>query len=351
MISLYRAFIYFVGRKLGLVQLLTYKVYFLIALLTSCLEAGEGKFLNPVTDVCWECLFPITVSGVSVTPQYEDLNTHKSRICVCPGVPPKAGIPLVYWEPTRLVDVTRHAYKLLGLGGISLGKETVKNRGSVGIVGDGPTQNSFYHVHWYTYPLFALLDLFTDFGCVEKNTLDVLYMSELDPLWNDDQLTLLINPEAALFATPAAQLACVADCAASTFTKPQDALFWCAGCEGSLYPMSGTVSHHVGGIQASSLLVYRIIAKMHRLALQKGYEAEEYCLAKPMPIIKKSLYKTQLIYPIPQTTGPCHPLGKSDLLWGSQKSFPQGGEDFIYLIWIKKQCCLDAVKPIATGVL
>lgn len=320
---------------------------FLLSFLTA--EGSDGKLLNPITDVCWECLFPITVSGVNVTPKYEDLRKHSSTVCVCAGVPPKVGIPLTFWEPAKLIDVTRHAYKLLGLGGISVGKETVLNRGSVGIVGDGPTQTSFYHVHWYNFPVFALLDLFMDMGCLEKSELDMLYMSELDPLWNDDQLALLVNPEVSIFSNPLAQLACVADCTASTFSKPQDKLFWCAGCEGSLYPFSGTVAHHLGGIQASALLVHRLIAKMHRLGLQKGYEAEEYCMSKPMPIIKKSLYKTQLAFPTPQTKGPCHPLGQSDVVWGANKSFPNGGEDFVYLVWTKRQCCIDAIKPVVTG--
>lgn len=325
-------------------------ILFLLLPIFFC-EGRDGTFLNPITDVCWDCLFPITLSGVNVTPTYADQVSHHKAVCVCPGVPPKVGIPITFWEPTRLVDVTRHAYKLLGLGGVSIGPETVMNRGSVGVMGDGPGQNSFYHVHWYTYPLLSLLNLFTDFSCIEKSNMDVLYMSELDPLWNDDQLSLILNAEAAIFSNPLAQLTCTADCAASTYGKPLDKLFWCAGCEGSLYPLNGTVAHHVGAVQASALIVHRIIAKMHRLALQNGYDEDEFCMAKPMPIIKKSLYKTQLAYPIPQTKGQCQPLGKSDILWGAGKSYPYGGEDFIYLIWVKRQCCLDAVKPAILGGL
>ncbi len=113
----------------------------------------------------------------------------------------------------------------------------------------------------------------------------------------------------------------------------------------------GTVAHHIGAIQASSLLVHRTLAKMHRLLQQKGYEETEFCQPKLMPLIKKSLYKTQLVYPIPQTKGPCHPLGESDLLWGSGQSYPKEGEDFVYLIWMKKHCCLDAIKPAVAGSL
>ena len=325
------------------------KWFISLLVLPFLLSANEGKFINPITDVCWECLFPITLSGMNITPGHSDLSSHTKAVCVCPGIPPKVGVPLTFWEPSRLVDVTRHPYKLMGLGGISIGKETIKNRGAVCEIGDGPSRKSFYHVHWYAYPLFSLLDLFTDFTCIEKGELDVFYMSELDPLWNDENLSLLFNGEAAFFANPAAQLACIADCTASSYKKPLDSLFWCAGCEGSLYPLNGTVGHHVGAIQSSALLVHRTIAKMHRLLQQKGYEDDEFCQAKLMPIIKKSLYKTQLVYPIPQTKGECHALGKTDLLWGSGKSYPKEGEDFVYLIWTKRHCCLDAAKPAMAG--
>ncbi len=316
------------------------------------LDAGQGKMINPISDVSWECLFPITVSGVNVTPKYKDQTKHTTRICSCAGVPPKIGIPITFWEPLRLVDVTRHAYTLVGLGGISVGPESVKNRGSVGIVGDGPSQSSFYHVHVYQFPIMYLLGLFEDFACVEKASFEVPYMSELDPSWKNERYATIFNAEAALFGNPLAQTACIADCLACTAGKPTDKLFWCAGCQGSLYPFTGTVAHHVGPVQASSLLVHRVLAKLHRMGLVKGYRKNDYCKAHYLPIIKKSLYKTQLVYPKAQRSGPCHPLGKTDILWGAGKSFPEGGEDFVYLVWSKKQCCLDAVKiatTVATG--
>ncbi len=326
------------------IQFLAFLIFF------SPLLAKEGTLVNPFTEVCWECLFPITIAGVNVTPNEKDQVDHNTIFCICQGIPPKVGVPLTFWEPLYLIDVTRHAYKFMGLGGISVGKESIKNRGAVSLIADGPEQQSFYHVHLYTYPILALLELFTDFTCAHKGDLDLGYMSELDPLWNDDQLSIILNGEAGFFSTPLAQTACIADCASCSFGKPQDALFWCAGCQGSLYPFTGTVGHHVGAVQASSLLVHRVLAKLHRSFLLKGYEKNEFCEAKYLPTIKKSLYKTQLIHPIPQTKGQCHPLGKTDTLWGAGKSFPYGGEDFVYLIWTKKQCCLDAVKPLVGAV-
>lgn len=311
-----------------------------------CSFLNADIMINPITDVCWECLFPMTFGGVNITPDKKDFTNYDQFTCICADTPPKIGIPVTFWEPARMIDVTRHAYKLVGLGGIQIGKGSLKNRGSVGRIDELSTQTSFFHVHFYTFPILNLLGILLDFECVEKGDLDVTYMSEFDPLWVDDELQNIFNPEAALFSSQLAQLACIADCTKSSLSKPTDKLFWCAGCQGSLYPFSGHISHYIGSLQASSLLVHRTLAKLHRIGVVMGYEKGDFCKPRLMPIIKKSLYKTQIVKPIPQTEGECHALGKSDALWGRGKTFPsKGGDDFVYLIWMKKQCCLDAVKP------
>ena len=90
-------------------------------------------------------------------------------------------------------------------------------------------------------------------------------MSEYDPTYKND--ANFLNPEVYLFASPIAQVACTADCVAATTRLPFDGLFWCAGCLGSIYPFSGNVASHVGGVQASSLLSIRALAKLHRTGL------------------------------------------------------------------------------------
>ncbi len=187
------------------------------------------------------------------------------------------------------------------------------------------------------------------FSCSEKGEIEIAYLSELDPFWNDDEWSSVITPEIFLFANPLAQTACIGDCTTSSFNQPSDKFFWCGGCAGSLYPLTGHVAHHVGGIQASHLLVNRLLAKLHALGIMMGFTEENFCQKKPMPRLKKTIYKTQLVRPVAATQGPCNSLGKSDVLWGAHKSYPYGGEDFAYLIWGKKHCCLDAIK-VATSI-
>ncbi len=231
------------------------------------------------------------------------------------------------------------------MGGIKITRadHTTQGGGRVATAGGSSIRgikHSFYQVHWYVYPVIYWLELLVDFICLETGSLDVGYLTELDPFWNDDETSFIINPEAILFGNPIAQAACAADCIAASSGFPLDPLFWCDGCQGSLYPFTGSIPAHVGGVQASLLATARMMAKLHREGLLWGYMGEAgLCGKYPMPVIKKSQYKTQMVYPIPFTSG-CQPLGRSEMLWGSGKEFPYKGEDFGYLIWRKRNCCL-----------
>ena len=322
------------------------RVFFLLFLsLTLAYQANAkctGRFVNPITDICWSCLFPITIGGFKVSPNGEDTPNSKQIICTCGTPIPRIGIPISFWEPVRLIDVTRTPYCLVNIGGLQLIKRGVKGHGSVANGHQGKMRESFYQVHWYMYPVMYWLELLVDFLCLERGEVDMAYISELDPYWNDDESAFIFNPEAVLFANPIAQAACAADCAAATVGFPMDQLFWCAGCHGSIYPFVGTVTHHVGGVQASLLIVERTIAKLHRFGLLPGTAGTNaLCERFPMPIIQKTQYKTQMLYPIAATRSKqCYPLGRSDSLWSSGKEFPFQGEDFGYLIWRKRSCCM-----------
>ena len=185
----------------------------------------------------------------------------------------------------------------------------------------------------------ALLDL----GCLEAGSLDIAWVSELDPAWRDDELSFLLNPEAALFADLPAQAACAADCAAASAGLPLDPLFWCAGCQGGMYPLTGNVAAHVGGVQASLLVAQRLVFRLHRLLLAWGTSGTAaLCGRYPMPVMKKSQYRWQMTQPVPATsplTG-CNPTGRSSVLWEALRELPVAGENFGYLLWRKRSCCL-----------
>jgi conjugal transfer pilus assembly protein TraU len=308
-----------------------------------------GKFINPITDVCWSCVFPISIGGIKLNSgsNRRDTDNPATPICGCikKGIP-IPGLAVGFWEPVRLVDVTRNAMCLVNMGGLDLGFDryqgsTVKNNEA-----GEHNHHSFYHTHYYMYPLIAWLELLMDFGCLEGGSMDVVYMSEFDPTYKND--ANFLNPEVFLFANPLAQAACAADCIAANVRLPSESLFWCAGCLGSLYPFSGHVQGHVGGVQASSLLAVRTLAKLHRIGIARKTSTSDgsfngaLCRKAFAPKLTKKQYRLQMTYPVAASKGPltCNPLGMSDMLYGSMKEFPFKGEDFGYLIWRKRNCCL-----------
>jgi conjugal transfer pilus assembly protein TraU len=58
----------------------------------------------------------------------------------------------------------------------------------------------------------------------------------------------------------------------------------------------------------------------------------------------KTAYKAQLVHPVPDTRKDggrcCHPFGRTTLAWGAGKEFPVQGEDFAFLLFRKKNCCV-----------
>lgn len=314
----------------------------LFSLISTAASAGvcTGRFPNPITDVCWECLFPISIGASKLsTIGLPDTFNPPSPICSCPNPLPRIGIAVGFWEPARLVDVTKRPFCFVNLGGLSIDPGIGIGTGKS--PSDNQTSEADWHVHWYIYPLLYWLNLVVDFACLEVSGFDIAYITELDPLWQDDELTFLLNPEAVLFGNPIAQAACAADCIASSVYLPFDTLFWCAGCQGGMYPMNGKITGHIGSIQSSLLAAERMTYKLHREGVEWGTSGVlALCQPYPMPIIKKSQYRSQLINPMSTIgIGGCVPFGRTSTIYEFGKEIPIIGEDFGYLIWRKRNCC------------
>ncbi|MBB6193242.1 hypothetical protein FHS51_003498 [Sphingobium wenxiniae] len=169
------------------------------------------------------------------------------------------------------------------------------------------------------------------------------YMTEVDPLWQDDSLAALINPEAIIFANPLAKAACAGDCIAGTVNLPLDQLFWCAGCQGGMYPLNGNIPASIGHVQSSRLALSRFAYKMHRQALAWGTMGSAgLCKKYLMPVMRKQQYRFQMTNPIPTVNGrfACSAIGASTMPPDAGRAYPAGGEDMGYLVWRKRNCCV-----------
>lgn len=307
-------------------------------------QSCTGKFPNLITDVCWSCIFPLRIAGgqfIGMNQEDENFGASNSPVCSCSN-PPRVGVPVAFWEPVRMVEVVRKPMCFPTLGGADMPNPVQAPRG----LRKSEDGFAFYHVHWYTAPLMVLLEVLLDYDlCLEKGSLDVAYMTELDPLWNDAELTQLLNPDVFLFANPIAQAACAADCVAATAGFPLPDLYWCAGCQGSMYPLTGHIAHATGGVPSSALLMQRMSAKLHRELLVWGTWGQEgTCGNYPIPLMDKRAYKFQLLSPASteKVDGRCcQPFGRAHQTWGLGKELPMGQQDFTYLVFRKRNCCFS----------
>ena len=117
----------------------------------------KGKFANPITDLCWSCMFPLKIAGATLASldQEDTANPGGMPACFC-GNPPKFGFKVSFWEPVRRVDVVRKPFCMVSLGGIDIDPgfdAPVASR----YRRDGQDQSSFYQVHWYVDPIIYYL--------------------------------------------------------------------------------------------------------------------------------------------------------------------------------------------------
>ncbi len=258
---------------------------------------------------------------------------------ICPLVPVgyRIGMAIGYWEPFALTDVTRSPYCMVNLGGfnIPVGKVGAGNAGQE----DRPVAGGFYHVHWYKYPLTYWLNIIMSIACLQRGDLDIGYLSELDPTWDDDALSLILSPEALVVANPIAQGACAADAIKTVKGKPINALFWCAGSHGSLYPFTGNISDEFSPQQSSVLLSERMAFKLHRqgMILNSIGEDQKVCKEYYSPIMPKDRFRYQMVNMHPDTKA-CHPFGRTVMAWEAGHASPNTKKNYGYLIWRKRNC-------------
>ena len=303
----------------------------------------NARFLNPITEVCWDCIFPISVGGLSLFNARPDTPNQTFPLCLCwEGVVPRVGLSIGLWEPARLVDVANEAGCFVNMG-FDMDFGLFSAGTSTATSSYGGETGSSWQAHYYYYPLISWLGTVVDGLCLETTVFDVAYISEIDPLWNDIELNNLLNPEAILFANPIAQSACAAECvAASSGNLSMNTLFWCNGCQGALYPIAGEVNSSYGGIMASQSVATRLTARMHRLLLaRQTANNPTTCAPRAAPIIPKSQYRQQVTRPIAKTSGRYAgaPIGSSTQFVDTLREYPFDGESFGWLIWRKRNCC------------
>ena len=311
----------------------------------------DGHFFNPITDTDWNNIFPITIAGAHITNSgntTSPLMEAMPAVCECPTIFgfPFVGIGITYWQPLFISEIERRPGCLSSIGGVqvlsSAYNTEASNQTHTG-AGRGKGANRM-QVHWYEYPIFSMLEMFKSLGCKSNSGFNLAYLTEVDPMWQDDAWSAVFTPEAAVFANPAADLACAVDAVAAMTSYPLDPLFWCAGTWGNIYPLAGNSNHSGDPFTLNNQIQAKFVARSARMGLSwQTIGPLAICSSVPNPIWTKSEYRYNQVAPINRrgravTTGDNGKLFQYPPLTNVPTK-----EWTVNLIWQGQQCCL---KPI-----
>ena len=311
-------------------------------------QTCQGRFPNLVTDLCYDCVFPIRIGGglvgVGVSGDDYETGAGNSPICMC-SQNFSMGTPMSFWEPRFMFEVTNKPGCMPLLGGSDIdppmnaderGAFKVTNRGL-----GGNSKSAFMHVNEYINPVMTALGVMSASPCLDSRSLDVPYVSWADPTWNDDALASILTPYAYAFASVLAAAAEGPDALAASVSFPLPQLFWVAGAWGPMYPLTGNAPVVTSPEQVAHLLMTRLLAKLHAAGVQQttaGADALQSCGAFGLPqlIMDKRQYKTNRIFPFPDDM--CTPIGRPLLLQEVGTS-RLTDKDYGYFVLQKKDCC------------
>ena len=310
---------------------------FLLYTPNSIANSCSSSFLNPITDISWKCMFPVTIAGIKMGGNQDDdsRNNHTSPICSCKlnsGLR-TLGLRTSFWEPSRIIDTVSDPYCLMPLGTTLGGRNKAKLSGS--LTRTANSTRAFQQMHYFIFPVWKILDMFWDVPCLKDEGFDVAMLSEIVPTWNNDLMAMIMNPEAVLFGNPVASLACAADSIEALSAMPRNELFWCMGSWGNAYPLAGSITA-TDYLEANAGLAARGIYFMGRTGLL-WESTPDGCSTRLAPIWTKDRYKLQLAAPVRDSS--CLPIGRDALLWGAGKH-NLNKDNMMWMMFKKNDCCV-----------
>ncbi len=308
--------------------------------LTICKES----MINPASDVYWSGIFPIKVAQVPIGQQkgmVEPIDAFPSSVCICPAPYPRykrIGVTVSYWEPSIFIETVKDAYCFPGIGQ-QMNDEEKKGLtcGTHEDMANQEEMSSFAQAHFFYFPAVTLMQKTVDNMCEDNSQFDLGYITEIDPMWNDDELATILQPETLMFANYAAVLSCVADSvSANLLGLPLPFLFWCMGSWGPVFPVSGHVNDDEY-LQANAAAAGKFIYKMCRIGLIQD-TAMNVCINRVYtPIWIKWHYRLQLAKPV--RGNQLIPMGRTEMIWGPAMNPPVQGDNFAFIVFRKRLCC------------
>lgn len=278
-------------------------------------------------------------------------------ICTCSnstssvaGIPIPLGVKASLVEPILGFSSSNSPMNFVGIGA-ELGGDVFEKRGTSrpGNDADGSTEG-FRQSNFMTFPFMTMVGfVLPDVICFDSSTdFSSAYVSDVDPMYQNDILSMAVNLAKsfgrAVMINPLADLACLADCAASTAGYPINSLYWCDGCRGNMGGNDTGYTKAGDPIENSEMIALRQMAAMHESArLLKTSNAtfsfldkdvpDTMCGDKIFPLLIKDQYYVQLAY------GKAKRFGAMRFHYDF-KSTGLENDSFFFWIWKKRDYCL-----------
>ena len=318
----------------------------------------RGKFLNPISEVDWSNIFPITIAGITISggsggtypgsadsaggSGYGTFVSDSSGegvagiFCKCPNV---IGIPVSFWSPDYILDAVTDPGCFPAWGfrvNIASRKqgyfEQIEGRDSSSVSG------SFMEAHLSIVNFIEAFKILKDLACFDVSGINIGYMTELDPAWHNDAIADMITPESILFAFPAFGFSCMADSITSALGHPLDVLFYCMGTwRDVVYPFVGFSEQNVP-VNVHAATAGKLLYKLIRSGLIWD-NAVSVCEAKYIPIWIKSHYRFQPVRPI-VVHGRAPYIGALTEKWSFSPRSISGTNNWSFILWRKNRCCI-----------
>ncbi len=300
----------------------------------------EGEWFDPINDLNWNNSFPITVGGVKTGGNSDPPLMSMPAVCSCPNpmtgteVP---GIGMTYWEPNYLVEIAKTPGCSTTMGGVELlsGYEHLTSEKT-----GGEAASPLRQVHWFNYPVFAVLNVISGLGCMNLSGFSLAELTEVDSTWGDDLWAASAMPEGTIFGNILGQLSCIPDAIASAVGFPLDLLYWCVGNQGVVYPLTGRSQNYIDPPSGNMHILGKYMQRKTRqigLLATIGPWAE--CNSVYLPVWLKSQYRVNPVAPVPIKGSPIV-FGETEFLWAMMPpSNTAKRRDNAFVIWVGKQCC------------
>lgn len=321
----------------------------LVVLVVSCFHFSDanavgcfGKIFNPVSDLNWNNAFPITIGGIKNKQGPNSPPLHSMpAICNCSLTP---GVGVTYWEAKYVAEVARTSGCLSTLGGVeSMGNSLAYQNSNQGASDRTGSRKSRSQVHWYRYPVMAMMDIMATYAhCMTVAEFGLAAPTEVDPDWNNGAFSTLSQAETLLFSNPIAALSCVPEAGTALFNFNVDPMYWCAGSEGTIFPLTGTSQNYSNEAKGNLQILAKFVARQFRIGgLLVSIGPWAQCNARLSPIWLKSQFRIDHIYPI-------H-VNRTIIFGKPEAAFALPGlntpvqTDSAYMIWEGKQCCASVL--------